>query len=203
MQPPISAYLAILLLFPFSFVASAHEPKEFTVILSEESAIPSSIGTGVLVETDSLFFINVDEREGYSHRIQVDADGDGEFNGSDDFSTGWLHASCDLDENGSKVDPECMVASLVLLGPQNGLLPGNISMMHQIRIDDETSQVPFYANFGPDEHVPLVTENTPEGGLEGNDGSNDDSLVLLLVLSIIGIFITAPKLLQSEQRDDS
>ena len=200
-QPRISTYLAILLLSLFSFGASAHEPKEFTVILSEESAIPSSIGTGVLVETDSLFFINVDEREGYSHRIQIDADGDGEYNGGDDFSTGWLQASCDLDENDSKVEPDCMVTSLVFLGPQNGLLPGNVSMMHQIRIGDETSQVPFYANFGPDEHVPLTTENTPLGGNDENDDSNQDTLVLLLVISIFGIIITAPKLLQSEQRD--
>ena len=183
MHPRISAFLGILLLSPFSFGASAHEPKEFTIILSEESAIPPSIGTGVLVETDSLFFINVDEREGYSHRIQIDSDGDGEFNGSDDFSTGWLRASCDLDENGSKVEPDCMVTSLVFLGPQNGLLPGNISMMHQIRIGDETSQEPFYANFGPDEHVPLATENTPI--VDENDGSNQDTLVLLLVLTFV------------------
>ena len=68
------------------------------------------------METDSLFFINVDEREGYSHRIQVDADGDGEYNGSDDFSSAWLQGSCDLDENGSKVEPDCMVTWLVFLG---------------------------------------------------------------------------------------
>jgi len=201
-QPRISAYFAILSLFLFSFGASAHEPKEFTVILSEESTIPS-IGTGVLVETDSLFFINVDEREGSSHRIQIDADGDGEFNGSDDISTGWLQSSCDLNENGSKEDPECMVTSLVFLGPQNGLLPGNISMMHQIRFDNEISQIPFYSNFGLDEHAPLQTENAPLGSSAEKEGSNEDALVLLLVFSVIGIIITAPKLLQPEERDDS
>jgi len=196
-------YLAIPVLLLFSFGVSSHEPKEFTVILSEESAIPSSIGTGVLVETDSLFFINVDEREGSSHRIQIDADGDGEYNGSDDLSTGWLQASCDLDENGSKVEPGCMVTSLVFLGPQNGLLPGNISMMHHIRIDNEIFQMPFYANFGPDEHVPQLTENISPGGNAENDGRNEDALVLLLVVSIIGIFITTPKLLQPEEKDGS
>jgi len=201
-QPRISAYFAILSLFLFSFGASAHEPKEFTVILSEESAI-SSIGTGVLVETDSLFFINVDEREGSSHRIQIDADGDGEFNGSDDISTGWLQSSCDLNENGSKEDPECMVTSLVFLGPQNALLPGNISMMHQIRFDNEISQIPFYSNFGLDEHVPLLTENASLGSSAEKEGSIEDVLVLLLVISVIGIIITAPKLLQPEERDDS
>jgi len=187
----------------FSLGASAHEPKEFTVILSEEAAIPSSIGAGILVETDSLFFINVDERAGSSHRIQIDADGDGEFNGSDDISTGWLQSYCDLNENNSKEDPECMVTSLVFLGPQNGLLPGNISMMHQIRIDNETSQIPFYANFGLDEHNPLATENASPWASTEKEGSNEDVLVLLLVFSLIGIMITAPKLLQPEEGDDS
>ena len=201
MQPRISAYFAIISLFLFSFGASAHEPKEFTVILSEESAIPPSIGEGVLVETDSLFFINVDEREGYSHRIQIDADGDGEYNGSDDFSSAWLQGSCDLDENGSKVEPDCMVTWLVFLGPQSGLLPGNISMMHQIRIDDETSHIPFYANFGSDEHVPL--HPSLQGDIPEKDGSNVVLLRTLLVLSIFGIIITAPKFLQRGERDDS
>ena len=203
MQPRKPVYLAFLSLLLFSLGASAHEPKEFTVILSEEAAIPSSIGAGILVETDSLFFINVDERAGSSHRIQIDADGDGEFNGSDDFSTGWLQSSCVLNENGSKEDPECMVTSLVFLGPQNGLLPGNISMMHQIRIDNETSQIPFYANFGLDEHDPLTTEKASPWASTEKEGSNEDVLVLLLVFSLIGIMITAPKLLQSEREDDS
>ena len=202
MQHRKLAYLAFLSLLLFSLGASAHEPKEFTVILSEESTIPS-IGTGVLVETDSLFFINVDEREGSSHRIQIDADGDGEFNGSDDISTGWLQSSCDLNENGSKEDPECMVTSLVFLGPQNGLLPGNISMMHQIRIDNETSQIPFYANFGLDEHDPPTSENASPWASTEKEGSNEDVLVLLLEFSLIGIMITAPKLLQPEEGDDS
>ena len=76
--------------------------------------------------------MNVDDREGVSHRIQVDADDDGLFNGSDDFSSNWLSGSCDLDENGSKVDESCMVTEAILLGPENGLLPGTIQLRHQI-----------------------------------------------------------------------
>ena len=195
MQPWKLAYLAFLSLLLFSLGASAHEPKEFTVILSEETAIPSSIGAGILVETDSLFFINVDERERSSHRILVDADGDGEFNGSDDFSTPWLRGSCELHENGTKVDSDCMITASVFLGPQNGLLPGNVSMLHQIHIGDDMSENQFYANFGLDEHTLPSPANNPEN-LADNGVSEGNPLVLLLTFSIIGIIITAPKLFQ-------
>ena len=46
---------------------------------------PSSVPDDVLVETDYLFFMDVDDREGVSHRIQLDADGDGVFDGPDDI----------------------------------------------------------------------------------------------------------------------
>ena len=193
------SYLSILLL---SIGATAHEPKDFTILLTEDSTTPDSVGEGVLVETDSLFFINVDETEGASHRIQIDADGDGEFNGSDDFSTAWLRGSCELHENGTKVDSECMVTASVFLGPQNGLLPGNVSMLHQIRIEGAISYTRLYANFGLDEHTLPSPDNTPEN-LADNGISEGSPLVQLLVLSIIGIIITAPKLFQPEERDGS
>ncbi len=200
MQSRLAVLISYLFIISLTIGATAHEPKDFTILLAEESAIPDSVGEGVLVETDSLFFINVDEREGAKHRIQIDADGDGVFNGSDDTSTDWLQDSCELDENGSKVDSNCMVTASVFLGPQNGLLPGNISMLHQVMIGGELSSYPFFANFGIDKHTPISPEISQDN-LEEYDDRVDSPLVLLLVFSIIGIIITAPKLLQSEDGD--
>ena len=126
------AFTSILLASFLSPVVSAHEPKEYTILLTHEGTTPQTIPDDVLVQTDFLFFMNVDDREGVSHRIQFDADDDGLFNGSDDFSSNWLSGSCDLDENGSKVDDSCMVTEAILLGPENGLLPGTIQLRHQI-----------------------------------------------------------------------
>ena len=200
MQSRLAVHISCLFIISLSIGATAHEPKDFTILLSEDSTIPESIGEGVLVETDSLFFINVDGREGAKHRIQIDADGDGVFNGSDDTSTDWLQDSCELDENGSKVDSNCMVTASVFLGPQNGLLPGNVSMLHQVMIEGELSSYPFFANFGTDKHTPISPEISQDN-LEENNDRVDSPLVLLLVFSIIGIIITAPKLLQSEDGD--
>ena len=186
MQSRLVACFSYLLVLLLSIGATAHEPKDFTILLTEDSTTPDSVGEGVLVETDSLFFINVDEREGSSHRILVDADGDGEFNGSDDFSTPWLRGSCELHENGTKVDSDCMITASVFLGPQNGLLPGNVSMLHQIHIGDDMSENQFYANFGLDEHTLPSPTNNPEN-LADNGVSEGNPLVLLLTFSIFGI----------------
>ena len=58
---------------------AAHEPKEYTILLTEQGMTPSSVPDDVLVETDYLFFMDVDVREGVSHRILLDLDGDGVF----------------------------------------------------------------------------------------------------------------------------
>ncbi len=59
--------LAALMLLPQGVVA--HEAKEYTFVLREGGSTPSAIEPGILVETDSLFFMSVDDREGVSHRV--------------------------------------------------------------------------------------------------------------------------------------
>jgi hypothetical protein len=177
---------------------AAHEAKEYTFLLKEGGSTPSSVDAGILMETDSLFFMNVDDREGVSHRVQVDADADGSFEGVDDFATQWLNSSCEQDANGSKLDEGCMVTELVLLAPENGLLPGNISMRHQVRSDSGLSNRAFYVNYALDVHVqPNLTTAAPTGQ-DAQDG-NQNLLGLLLVFSLLGILIIAPRLMSSSE----
>jgi len=177
-------------------VVSAHEPKEYTILLTQGGRTPQTIPDDVLVQTDFLFFMNVDERGGVSHRIQFDADGDGLFNGSDDFSTTWLSGSCDLDENGSKADNSCMVTEAILLGPENGLLPGTIQLRHQIMNNSHISEENLSVTFTLDVH----DQPNPEVGLpqitQGNseDGSRD-LLVVILFASLMGILAISPNLI--------
>ena len=185
--------LAALMLLPQGVVA--HEAKEYTFVLREGGSTPSAIEPGILVETDSLFFMSVDDRDGVSHRVQVDADADGSFEGLDDFSTQWLNASCEQDANGSKLDEGCVVTELVLLAPENGLLPGNISMRHQIRSDSGISNRDFYVNYTLDIHVQPNLLPTPSPTGQDAPDDNQDSLALLLVLSLLGILIIAPRLM--------
>jgi hypothetical protein len=189
------AIALVLLSVIFAPLSVAHEPKEYTILLTEQGMTPSSVPDDVLVETDYLFFMDVDDREGVSHRIQLDADGDGVFDGPDDISTAWLTGSCELDENGSKVDSDCMVAEAVLLGPQNGILPGNVSMRHQTMANSTISDNYLTVVLGEDVHVQIMPEvNQPIQVQETPENGQNDKLVVMLFLSLMGIMAILPSL---------
>ena len=156
---------------------------------------PSSVPDDALVETDYLFFMDVDDREGVSHRIQLDTDGDGVFDGPDDISTAWLTRSCELDDNGSKEDSDCMVAEAVLLGPQNGILPGNVSMRHQTMANSTISENYLSVVLNDDVHVQIMPEvNQPVQMQESPEKAQNDLLVVVLFLSLMGILAILPSL---------
>ena len=199
MRIPELSIALLLLASILSPVVFAHEPKEYTILLTQEGTTPHAIPDDVLVQTDFLFFMNVDDREGVSHRIQVDADGDGLFNGSDDFSSNWLSGSCDLDENGSKLDESCRVTEAILLGPENGLLPGTVQLRHQTRngsiLLEENLSVTFMEDVhnqpNPEVGPPQVTQENPEDG-------NQDLLVVILFTSLMGILAISPSVINRD-----
>ena len=177
----------------------AHESKEYTILLTEQGMTPSSVPDDALVETDYLFFIDVDDREGVSHRIQLDTDGDGVFDGPDDLSTAWLTGSCELDENGSKVDSDCMVAETVLLGPQNGILPGNVSILHQTQTNSTISDEYFSVVLGEDVHIQIIPEIEPPTVMEPSENNQNDMLVVILFISVMGILAILLSLTHSKE----
>ena len=196
MRIPALALAYFIIASFLSPVVSAHEPKEYTILLTQEGTTPQNIPDDVLVQTDFLFFMNVDDREGVSHRIQFDADDDGLFGGSDDFSSNWLSGSCDLDENGSKVDQSCMVTEAILLGPENGLLPGTIQLRHQIMNNSNLSEEYFSVTFTVDLHdQPNPEVVLPQMPQENSEDGNRDLLVVLLFASLMGILAISPSLI--------
>ena len=174
--------------------ATAHDTKEYTMLLKEDGVTPDGVSSGVLVSTDSLFFYNVDSRAEAIHRVLIDADGDGVFEGVDDMATAWLSPSCELNETGDRADPDCEVTELVLLDPSNGLLPGNISMLHQIEHNQSMVEFAFTVSFSVDQH--MVMDNLPIGP-EGEESGDNDLLALVLVTSLAGIVILLPRLMGS------
>ena len=196
MRIPALAFTSILLASFLSPAVSAHEPKEYTILLTQDGTTPRTIPEDVLVQTDFLFFMNVDDREGVSHRIQFDADDDGLFNGSDDFSSNWLSGSCDLDENGSKVDDSCMVTEAILLGPENGLLPGTIQLRHQIMNNSQLSEENLSVTFMEDVHnQPNQEVELPQIPQESSEDGSRDLLVVILFTSLMGILAISPNLI--------
>ena len=193
------AFASILLASFLSPSISGHEPKEYTILLTQDGTTPQTIPDDVLVQTDFLFFVNVDDRAGVSHRIQFDSDDDGLFNGSDDFSSNWLSGSCELDENGSKVDESCFVTEAILLGPENGFLPGTIQLRHQTMNGSLLFEENLSVTFTEDVHnqpnpgvgLPQMPQQNPEDGKR-------DLLVVILFTSLMGILAISPGLINRD-----
>jgi hypothetical protein len=199
--------IAVLFTLLSSSIACAHDQKEYNILIKENGLTPPSVNQGVLVETDTLFFRNVDNRENVTHRILVDADQDGLFEGIDDFETSWMSSSCELNETGEKVNPDCEQQALILLDPSNRLLPGNISMIHEIKeINQSTNEttkitlVNFYVNFAPDIHE--VDENLPTGNSEEEIieiSAKEQILELIIFISLLCAFFVGIELIKSNR----
>jgi hypothetical protein len=181
-------------------ITSAHDQKEYNILITEDGLTPASINPGILVETDTLFFRNVDDRQDVQHRILVDADGDGVFEGMDDFSTEWISSSCELNETGQKVDDSCNQHALILLDPSNRLLPGNISMIHQIKENNETFDINFYVNFAQDIHV--NNDNAPTGNEdleEVQKSSREQLLEAVIFFSSLAVILVGLEIIKSDK----
>ena len=167
------AAVVLCILVLFVPVTSAHEAKDYTVILGSEGTSPPSVPEDVLVTTDRIFFMMVDARENMTQRILVDVEGDGNYEGSDDIASSWLSSACDVDAEGNKTEPSCEVTYSLELSPSNGLLPGFVPIVVQHR--NGTNHIvnySFTASFSEDVHqepvtpadAPMVQNDVEENG---------------------------------------
>lgn len=199
MKGPLLSFLLVLIMISIPANVQAHDPQNYTILLFEDGPTPEGVVPGILVENDSLFVRNHDTRENVSHRFVIDLDGNDIFTGVDDYATGWLNSSCELNETGEKIDENCNAHMIINLSASNGFLQGNISIKHQIKIGENITEFDFFVNFGPDIHD--MDENLPTGNepIEENDDSNRTLIFVLLIFSIIGILLIVPQLIKSNE----
>ena len=189
MRALIPLLAAALILLP---PATAHEAKDYTILLTSGGTSPDSVPEGVLVTTDRLFFMMVDDRNDTRHMVALDVDDDGSYDGPDDLSSPWLTSSCKLDEEGNKTDSECKVTYTLILGPENGIIPGDISLLIKINENGNITNHTLNASFAEDVHVlPLNPQPTegPESEAEPENTIITDAW--LSRLAVAGILIGA------------
>ena len=190
--------LMIVLAMVFSPMASAHEAKDYTILLKSDGATPSQVPIGVLVTTDRLFFMMVDPGENKSQRILVDTDGDGNFSGTDDMSSPWLTSSCSLDEEGNKSDPDCAVTFSIEMGPSNGLLPGTVHFLIQHMNGTQLSDnITFSAFFSEDNHVAPPEIPLPSGEVDTSTNTEDLARIGLAIGGLSAVFFLLVMIRQS------
>jgi hypothetical protein len=176
--------VALIMLPP----VTAHEAKDYTILLTSEGTSPDSVPEGVLVTTDRLFFMMVDDRNDTRHMVSMDVDNDGSYDGSDDLSSPWLTSSCELDEEGNKTDPDCKVTYTLILGPENGILPGNMSLLIKIQENENLTNHTLHASFTEDVHLPpqnIQPEEDSQPEAESDDTLGDSWLSRLAMAGIL------------------
>ena len=170
---------------------AAHDPTTFTVIVGENGATPSNITGQVLFTNDSIWFRNVDVSGNNTHRLTIDMDGDGLYNGTDDLSSGNLSSSCEQDENGSKLDSNCEVVWKVALNASTGLIVGTFDYIDE-RSDGNVTSGRFVVNLddhppnvGPDPNYSLDVEPTENEDVEEGIQSNRQALIVISMSTAI------------------
>ncbi len=101
-----------MILLPLN--VQAHSADTFTVVVKDTGLTPNS---SQIMYNDSVIWHNVDTTEDITHRIVFDGDGDGLYNGSNDWDSGELYPECGSNNqtNGttSNETSDCNVTFLV------------------------------------------------------------------------------------------
>ena len=170
-------------------MVQAHSADTFTVVIKESGLTPN---TSQITYNDSVVWHNTDSRENITHRIVFDFDGDGLFNGTDDWDSGDLVAECNTtatnnsSENGT--EDECNITFLVWFNGTWGVgeyayqdmlsdgtvLNGTIVVIEDVHVENSTAPA-IGSTFGTFEDDDENTE--PE---EENDADETRRLLLLV-----------------------
>jgi plastocyanin len=171
-----------------SSAVQAHSADTFTVVIKETGLTPNS---SQIAYNDSVVWHNTDSRENITHRIVFDFDGDGLFNGSDDWDSGELLSECDTatdnqSENGS--EEPCAFTFLVWFNGTWGVgeyeyqdmlsdgtvLNGTIIVTEDVHVENSTAPA-IGSSFG-------TFENTDDVGDEQEEEDEVDETRRLLLL---------------------
>lgn len=178
----------------------AHSADTFTVVIKESGLTPSS---SQIAYNDSVIWHNTDSRENITHRIVFDFDGDGLFNGTDDWDSGELVSECNSTadnstENSSQSD--CSITFLVWFNGTWGVgeyayqdmlsdgtvMNGTIIVIEDIHIENSTAPA-IGSSFG--------TFEDNRGGDSVDDSNEADDVRQMLLLVGAGSGVGAAALL--------
>ncbi len=200
----IASLLGVLLVSSvfLSGSAHAHSADTFTVVIKESGLMPSS---SQIAYNDSVIWHNTDSRENITHRIVFDFDGDGLFNGSDDWDSGELVSECNSTADNSTENSSQAACNITFLVWFNGtwgigeyayqnmvsdgsVMNGTVVVTEDVHIENSTAPA-IGSSFG-------TFENGNENeGAEEDGNAIDARQVLLMVGAGSGIGAAALLLL--------
>ena len=192
----LSTFVAILICFLVCFpTTSAHTGGVFTIIISENGVVPGNVQ---MLVNDTARWINVDDRDNVTHRILVDADSDGIYNGSEDWDSGNLTHQCEH-INGTKVDNNCnayfdIPFNETYLNMSYFNVTGTYAFVDVVY--NETSKITkmVYGNVtvNPDSHLTAGFQDTSSNGggsKDENDNEKSNFLLIIAAASALGAMV--------------
>ena len=186
----IGLCVGIVLLFCFQLffpMASAHTGGVFTIIVSENGVVPGNVQ---MLVNDTARWINVDDTENITHRIMVDSNSDGVYDGEEDWDSGNLTDSCEH-INGTKVDENCnayfdVIFNETALNMSYYDIVGTYAFIDLVFNETSGDVEKVYGNVtvNPDTHLTAGFQETPV-----NEENDDDErpAFLLIIAAISGI----------------
>ena len=204
------AVAGLLVLMVFSTPLQAHEQQTLTVIMNDEGVVSGNITDPAFVQGNAIWFRMFDDTNNTTMTVRLDIDRDGVFNASNDFDSGELVRECELDENGSLVDDSCAVSSLYAFDfnatvgsyqfwvhrNHNGTeTVWNHSIMVHKDVHEEDGPSPGDC-FG----IGCIDENTAEEEVVATTESDNSTVVLLAVISLVGM-VALTLSIAKEQRE--
>jgi hypothetical protein len=94
------ALIALFAIALFALPVAGHELAVYTVVVNSEGAYPTDVPKDSLKEGDAIWFWMKDSTEGASLIVELEK-------GGTSYPSPELTYSCELDENGEKVNEDC------------------------------------------------------------------------------------------------
>lgn len=204
----LSTVIAILICFLVCFpTTSAHTGGVFTIIISENGVVPGNVQ---MLVNDTARWINVDDRDNVTHRILVDANSDGTYNGSEDWDSGNLTHQCEH-INGTKVDENCnayfdIPFNETYLNMSYFNVTGTYAFVDLVYNETSDTTKIVYGNVtvNPDSHLTAGFQDTTSSS--GESGNKDDNerpnfLLTIAAASALGAMVLGGMILFGNKKD--
>ena len=173
----VGVVLMALILVPG--YAQAHSASTFNVIIKQNDLQPM---TTQIEYNDSIMWYSADSRENVTQRIVFDGDGDGLYNGSEDWDSGEISRDCPPPSNNSSSD--CQESFMVWFNGTWGV--GEYNYQSISSNGDIQSGTIVVIEHVEENNEPTVNSNFDSFYEEDVESSDDDSMKqIFLTIGII------------------
>ena len=163
-----------------------------------------------MLVNDTARWINVDDRDNVTHRILVDANSDGIYDGSEDWDSGDLTHQCEH-INGTKVDENCnayfdIPFNETYLNMSYFNVTGTYAFLDLVYNKTSESTEIVYGNVtvNPDSHLTAGFQDTTSNRGESEDKDDNEKpnfLLIIAVASALGAMVLGGMILFGNKED--